>query len=190
MALVDALRRLLKAEALEKPDAGKVVLKERGEQHGAPQTVTLLVDESEVAAVRMDKFSHSSMLDDGWKVCDYALFLDRKDRAVSDVILIELKKSKANDSSSSEQLRQSVSILEYLAALARTVASPDGDPAEALPREVYYVVLYERDGRALDKQATHTASVVATGRRSHRGMNISWRIGQHASLSDLLSDAG
>ena len=99
MSRVDALRRILQARAMEQPDAGKVVLKERSEQHGAPQTVTLLIGDTELVAVRIDKFSHSSMLDGGWKVA-------------------------------------------------------------------------------------------ATGRERHRGMNIRWRIGQHASLSDLLSDTG
>ncbi|MCY3746807.1 MAG: hypothetical protein OXH05_11310 [Acidobacteria bacterium] len=186
MSHADALRSILQARALEQADAGKVVLKERREQHGTPQTFTLLIGESELTAVRMDKFSHSSMLDGGWKVCDYALFRERKDRAASDVILIELKKSKSNDSSSSEQLRQSVPILEYLDGLARAVASPDDDPAESSPRDVHYVVLYERHAPLLDKQVTHAASITATGHMSYRGMNIHWRIGRHARLSDLI----
>lgn len=190
MSRVDALRRILEARALEAADGRKIVLKERRKRDGPPQSFTLLSDEPEVVAVRMDKFSHSSMLEDGWKRCDYALFVGRKDSSVSDVLLIELKEDKAKDEESSEQLRQSVPILDYLEAAARVGASPDEDPAKAVPREVHYVVLYERDGPLVDKQATHAASVVATGRKWYRGMNIRWRIGRHADLSDLLSDAG
>lgn len=190
MSRLDALRRILKARALEKADAGKVVLKERREQHGTPQKVTLLIGGAELVAVRMDKFSHSAMLDGGWKVCDYALFVDRKNRSVTDVILIELKKSKANDSRSSQQLRQSVPILEYLDALARTEASPNDDPAIAVPREVHYVVLYERHGPLLDKEATHMASVAAKGCERYGGMTVAWRVGRSVDLSDLFGGGG
>ena len=190
MSHVEALRRILKTKALEQIQAGKVVLKERRTPaRETPQTVTLLVGATETVAVRMDKFSHSSMLQrPSWKVCDYILFAEREGR--SDVVLIELKKNRANDSSSREQLRQSVPILEYLAAVARIGASPDDGAAQAGPLTVHYVVLYQRDGPLLDKQATHAASAAATGRELYHGMNIRWRIGRHAVLSDLLSDAG
>ena len=188
MSRVEALRRILKEQALERIEAGKVVLQERRTAAPeTPQTVTLLVGTTEMVAVRMDKFSHSSMLQGpSWKVCDYILFAEREGR--SDVVLIELKKNRANDFSSREQLRQSAPILGYLAAVAGIGASPEDDPANVAPLNVHYAILYGRDGPLLDKQATHAASVAATGRELYRGMDIRWRIGQHAGLSDLLSD--
>ena len=188
MSRVEALRRILKADALEMVQEQSVVLKERNTSGGeAPQEVMVLASSTEVVAVRMDKFSHSSMLQGSrWKVCDYVLFVEQADR--EDVVVIELKKNRANDSSSREQLRQSVPIVEYLAAAAGIEASPEDDPAKAEPMNVHYVILYGRDGPLLDKQATHVASVAATGRELYRGMNIRWRIGRHTVLSDLLSD--
>ena len=188
MSRAEALRRILRPAALEEVDARTVVLKEQTGQRDKRQTFTLLTGETQLAVVRVDKFSHSSMLEGSWKKCDYALFVSRNDR--EEALLIEMKKTRKNHSSPFAQLRQSVPILEYLDALARTEALPDDDPVKTTPVKVHYAVLYERDGRNLDKQATRGVSVTASGCEVYHGMNIRWRIGQHAALSDLLSAQG
>ena len=59
----------------------------------------MLASSMELVAVKMDKFSHSSMLRGSrWKVFDDVLFVEQADR--EDVVVIELKKNRANDSSS------------------------------------------------------------------------------------------
>ena len=187
MSRVEALRRILKTDALEMVQEQSVVLKERNTSGGeAPQKVMVVASSTEVVAVRMDKFSHSSMLQGSrWKVCDYVLFVEQAGR--EDVVVIELKKNRANDSSSREQLRQSIPIVEYLAAAAGIEASPEDDPAKAEPMNVHYVILYGRDGPLLDKQATHAASIESTGCEQYRGLTVRWRIGGAATLEDLLS---
>ena len=122
------------------------------------------------------------------KKCDYALFVSRDDR--EEALLIEMKKTRKNHSSPFAQLRQSVPILEYLDALARIEALPDDDPAKTTPVKIHYAVLYERDGRNLDKQPTRGVSATTSGCEVYRGMDIRWRIGKYAALSDLLSAEG
>ena len=187
MASVEALRRILKAEALEEFADGKVVLTDRQAPHGIErQSVTLLAGDTDLVAVRMDKFSHPSMLEGGWRKCDYAVFLEQQGQ--TEAVLIELKRSKANDSLSREQLRQSVPLVDYLATAAGVESSKDSDPADRVKLNVHYVVLYQRDGLLLDKQATHAAAVQAAGRLEYRGLTIRWRIGGSARLEELVPE--
>ena len=147
MALINCLRKVLDNTVLESErscnGAQAIELKDR--QSGMAVKITGIFDP--VLAIRMRNHLSYLLEQRGkWtRICDYLLIYQSNVR--HDAILIELKSSLTKANSGKEQLRRSLSILDYLLSICKI----ECEIRQQTP-SIKYVLIVKQGSGKLDKQ--------------------------------------
>ena len=133
------------------------------------------------AVVEIGRLQHLSGVENGpWKkICDYLLVIPTENQW--DAVLIEMKKSLADEERAKEQLRRSIPVLKYLESLCAIQAERDW---KVVPR---YVVVVEKKSARLDKDHIRVAADSWRWREKYKKISIAFFVGPSLSAEALLA---
>lgn len=180
MSLNETLEDILEENALEKTKGSDgIILRERQKPKMAVQVIHC---PDPVTAIRLDKFSHLSVLKDGndrKKRCDYLLIarVDERDH----VIFVELKKTLRGDEPK-EQLRRSRPFWAYLLSVCEIESECIFDCVQ------HYVIIAEKSNDRFDNQRVKVRPDHMINRECYKGIDIAKIVSATVSFADLVSN--
>ena len=147
-------------------------------------TVRITAPLLDIAAIRLEKFSHSSFLQ-GSNVrrrADYLLICQQD--CIIHAVIIELKPTLENPERYRQQLRRSLPILHYLRSVCEIHYEHGYDDSSLA---VHYIVIAEKEANRFDKQPVRVGPSKWPERESYKNIDILRYVGLDFSFNHLTS---
>lgn len=181
MAINSVLKRVLEEDVVETPSKDNTItLWEKNQDVDMEVEVTEL--SAPVTAIRMDRFSHLSVLrerGDLKKRCDYLLVVESADEIHA--VFIELKKSLAKKKQASEQLRRSPPFLAYLLSVCKIEKSN----IDTTRLNTNYFILVQKRQKNIDKGSVRIDNNKIIEKEKYKEIEIATSVNSSFKLDEL-----
>ena len=140
---------------------------------------------AEFTAIQMERVGHAPGLGDGRfiRICDYLLVAESGTN--TQVIFVELKKTKSNGEKPREQLRRSLPLLEYLRSVCEVEHRTTFDRSDI---STHYCIVFERYNQKLDKQPVRSEPARRVWNEEYKDIRVRVCVGTPVSLATLTGE--